>query len=529
MRAFAATLLAIGLVVLGLPPRPGGAQDRKLGWLSESEEVGRGGPATISPGKFKRKDPATGVFAKDKDGNDVYTPDRGGPSYGSYQFASKVGIDGSTVKAFVARYYPEDFADLDARARGETRLLDPLADKPRFDQKWAEVVRAEGDLFRNNEHEFIYETHYVPVARAVREQTGLDVEARGDALRNVLWSVAVQHGPPSDPRATGVQVFVAALKEWTREQLGARPGVRGGVSDEDIINAVYDERGRTRDDGKMAYFPKHDLSPRFRRERANALVARARERVAAEAPDLNQTELGKLAKGVGIIAGPVRKKSPDLSVGRGQATFDLSGYDRDFNTTRTPSVPNRRSGVRLGRGYDLARVDRQQAEADLRAAGLSAGQVESLAGAAGLVGDAARRYLDGQNASRLSKEAQDKGLTGAERTRYVNDRVPKTITLAQQRKLFEVQYARAEADARERLFADLDRFPPAAREAVLDLVFDRGADELAKSFPKFVEAVRKKDWAAAAEAAKRNGAGVARNQMVRQKLLGAAQAKAGPR
>jgi hypothetical protein len=519
MRFPFACVMLFSLLALAFTTEHCRAQEKKkLGWLSAQEEVGNNGADTISPGKFKKKDPDTGAFVKDDDGNYVYVEDKGGPSYGSYQLASKRGIDGSSVNAFVKQYYRDEFTDQDALLKGQSRLLDPIADKERFDKKWKEVVKSDGDLFLNNEHQFIYDTHYLPVAREIKKRTGLDVDTRSEALRNVLWSVAVQNGPPSDPKATGVKLLEEALKKWDAKDLKARPGAdgKGGVSDEDIINAIYDERSRKNDDGKMVYFPNLDLTSRFKRERGDAQAARSREKLDAEAADLNKTKLGELAKGVGIIAGPVRKKSPELFVDRGQPTFEFSGYDRDFSTTRKPAVPNNRSGVRIGRGYDLSRVTKDQALKDLRAAGLSDTQVEIFAKAAGLRGEDARKYLNSFNYARLYQEAKDKGLKGQELNQYTIDNSPNTITLPQQKKLFELSYARAEEEAKTKLFPDFDKYPAAAKEAITDMVFDRGADDLLENRLGFVTAVRDRNWASAADLSKRQGAGVARNEATKK-------------
>jgi hypothetical protein len=267
----------------------------------------------------------------------------------------------------------------------------------------------------------------------------------------------------------------------------------------------------------MIYFPDLNLDNRFKQERDDAQLARSREPLAPDAPDLNKTDLGKLAKGVGIIAGPVRKPNPNLTVDRGQPTFDFSGYDRDFSTTRKPSVPGAYSGVRLGRGYDLGRVSKEQAEKDLRAAGLSDTQVAVYAGAAGLTGDKARAYLDGFNYSRLSSEARKLGLKGAELNKYVNERAPQTISYEQQKKLFETSYARAEEEAREQ-FPGYDKFPVPAQTAILDMIHDRGTAALARERPGFVDAARAGKWDEAAVASKRNGAGFERNTWTRELL-----------
>jgi hypothetical protein len=464
--------------------------------------VGRGGSSTISSGKLSG-------------GAD----DPGGKSYGTFQFASKRGIGGSSVKAFVQRYYADDFQEPDPARPGRHKPMEPGTQT--FDKKWGQVAKDESDLFRNNEHEFIYDTHFGPVADAVKSATGLDIATRSDALKNVLWSVAVQHGPPSDPKASAVALITRALSKWAKEDLTNKPTTDGknGVKDDDLIKAIYDERGKKKEDGKMFYFPKADLSKRFKRERADALAAHAKEQSLADPPDLNKTALGQLSRNLGLIAAPVRVKPKELFVERGQRSFDFSGYDRDSERTREPSVPNRRSGVHIGRGYDLGRISKGQIEKDLRDVGLSERQVQAYAGAAGLRGDKAYEYLRSLNYSRFSTEARDLGLKGADMAAYIRECIPQRISLAQQKRLFEISYDRAEKNARG-LFSNYDKLPKSAQPAVVDMVFDLGPEDLATKLPEFTKAVRDQRLEDAAGASKRNGAGALRNEATRQALLG---------
>jgi hypothetical protein len=234
----------------------------ELGTLSERYEVGKGGPKAISPGTFKDK--ATGEVRQDK----------GGKSYGSFQLASKRGVMGSSVQAFVDKNFAEDLRNKDSK---------PL--KPgtkEFDDKWVEVVDRDVDEFKRKEHDFIKETHYDPVVEAVRETLGLDVEARSRALQNVVWSTAVQHGPPEDAKGHAVALLTAALGAWDKESLtmidSGGPLAVPKIPDDAIIKAIYDERGRVKKDGDSVYFPGLDLSPRFAQERKEALDALAAER-----------------------------------------------------------------------------------------------------------------------------------------------------------------------------------------------------------------------------------------------------------
>jgi hypothetical protein len=81
-------------------------------------------------------------------------------------------------------------------------------------------------------------------------------------VSDVLWSSSVQHGP-----AGAVSVFTRALAGRDLSQL----------SDADLINAVYAERGRRDRNGELAWFSSSSravqagVAQRFVEERAEAL------------------------------------------------------------------------------------------------------------------------------------------------------------------------------------------------------------------------------------------------------------------
>jgi len=129
----------------------------RLGLLSEQYESGGRGCGTVSSGKG----------------------DPGGVSYGLYQLASRTG----TAAAFV-------------RGEGQ-RWVSDLAGEPgtaAFSAGWVRVAARDPLAFAEAQHAFIARTHYQPVVAAVKQATGHDLDHRADALRDVVWSTAVQHG-----------------------------------------------------------------------------------------------------------------------------------------------------------------------------------------------------------------------------------------------------------------------------------------------------------------------------------------------
>jgi hypothetical protein len=197
----------------------------ELGKLSEKYESGGRGPATVSSG----------------------VGDRGGISYGTYQLSSKLG----RADAFVQKYFPEDFRGLKAGT-------------PAFTARWKEVVQRDPQAFRAREHQFIRETHYDPLVRRLEKDLHLKPAQRSRALREVLWSIAVQHGPGT---LVVHRALEPLLQKHSLEQL----------SDETLIRAIYAERSRKGTDGTLVYFRGNSravqqaVARRFERELQEAL------------------------------------------------------------------------------------------------------------------------------------------------------------------------------------------------------------------------------------------------------------------
>lgn len=138
--------------------RQHGPAGHKLGALSAQFETGGRGPGTVSAG----------------------THDPGGPSYGTYQFASKTGT--------CARFLKQE----GSLWAGRFGLHKP--GQPAFGAIWKAIAAEDPDRFEEAQRLFIERTHYRPVVRAVMAATGLDIDTRSGAVRDVVWSCAVQHG-----------------------------------------------------------------------------------------------------------------------------------------------------------------------------------------------------------------------------------------------------------------------------------------------------------------------------------------------
>jgi hypothetical protein len=202
----------------------------KLGSLSAKYESGGKGPEAVSPGK-----------------------DLGGVSYGTYQLSSKVG----RADAFVQKYYPDLFQGLKAGT-------------PEFTAQWKKLAAQDPKGLHEKEHQYIKETHYDKLVARLEKNLNLKAVSRSNALEDVLWSTAVQHGPNTPVVENALQPL---LKEKAIE----------GLTDREIIVAIYAERGKKNEKGDLHYFKGNStaiqkaVANRFVNEQKDALAALEKE------------------------------------------------------------------------------------------------------------------------------------------------------------------------------------------------------------------------------------------------------------
>ncbi len=218
--------------------QPSATTDAELGSLSEQYETGGRGPGTVS----------TGVG------------DAGGVSYGSYQMTS---IGGGTVGRFVSR---PDFP-------WRNRFLNLTPGSQAFSNQWREIARTQPAEFQASQHAYIQRTHYDPLVAKIQRENGLDINSRSFALRNVIWSTAVQHGS----RSSVVNRAMNNLSD------SGRANVADPDFDRHLIQAIYAERGRKNAQGNLAHFSRNSravqqgVARRFIDEERDALRMLASE------------------------------------------------------------------------------------------------------------------------------------------------------------------------------------------------------------------------------------------------------------
>ena len=194
-----------------------------LGSLSIIWESGNKGSGTISKGKG----------------------DPGGVSYGIYQLSSRYG----SLREFL-RTEGESYSE-------ELKHLTPGTSL--FNSKWREIAYLDGNNFRKTQHHFVERKYYLPFKERLKETLALDIDNYSHVLKDVAWSTAVQHGPLNN-------IFKYALRSTNINT----------ITEEEIIQRVYNERGRTRN-GILVHFPRvsqrwqHSLIQRFKSEKTLAL------------------------------------------------------------------------------------------------------------------------------------------------------------------------------------------------------------------------------------------------------------------
>ena len=192
----------------------------------------------------------TFVYGHETPGTDIYKKagtvssgkgDKGGVSYGIYQYATTTG----SAKAFVQR----------SPWAAEFKGLRPGT--PAFSRKWKQLASnpETRDQFVYEQHRQNIEYFLNPIVNRIKSNTGLDINKRSTALKGVALSVATQHGPGG-----GAKLFNKVIR---------RTG--SNAPDDVIIKELYNERSKVEIYFKSSPTRWKGLRNRFRREKLEAL------------------------------------------------------------------------------------------------------------------------------------------------------------------------------------------------------------------------------------------------------------------
>ena len=181
----------------------------------------------------------------------------GGWSYGLYQLASSKGQIANFINFLKLSENPtwNQFADNLIQAGGDPEAR---AGSPKFRVAWEKLAMDGKNLFSKAQHDYIKVTHYDKFfGNLINSDFRFDLNQHSNALRNVAWSVSVQHGPGA------VNLFTIPITKLDTSQRS---------DDSAIINAIYDERSKV-----DIYFSKstpeikRNVLKRFVEERQDAL------------------------------------------------------------------------------------------------------------------------------------------------------------------------------------------------------------------------------------------------------------------
>ena len=165
-----------------------------LGKLSERYESGGRGPGTISTGHG----------------------DAGGVSYGTYQLSS--------TKKTCAEFMRNEGKPWAGRFGAHAPGTGP------FSAMWTSIAKSEPEAFGKAQHAFIERNSYRPVVKAVARRKGVDLDKLSNAVRDVTWSCAVQHGGAD-------RILIDAIDMVERDTARSDPAY-----DRKLIQAIYKAR-----------------------------------------------------------------------------------------------------------------------------------------------------------------------------------------------------------------------------------------------------------------------------------------------
>lgn len=126
-----------------------------------------------------------------KDPSAIGVDNAGGPSYGTYQISTKTGTMSKYLN-FLKSNYPEFYNELYSAGGNAAALVK----NKEFVDKWKEL--AQNAKFNGSQYDFMISTHYAPTVERIKNKQLLDLENRNRILKDVIYSMSVQHRKASD-------------------------------------------------------------------------------------------------------------------------------------------------------------------------------------------------------------------------------------------------------------------------------------------------------------------------------------------
>ncbi|MDR3641399.1 MAG: hypothetical protein P4L39_08775 [Humidesulfovibrio sp.] len=157
----------------------------------------------------------------------------GGTSYGKFQISSRAG----TMNRFLSFLAEREPAMADRLRRSGP--ANTGSSQGRMPAEWARIAAESPDKFEKLQTDFIKKDHYQPAREKILEQTGVDIETAKPALREALFSTAVQHGASGAARIfnQAIDKFLGKTGTHTNALSGAATGF-----EQALVSEVYNKR-----------------------------------------------------------------------------------------------------------------------------------------------------------------------------------------------------------------------------------------------------------------------------------------------
>ena len=198
-------VLAFAFAVQALNPASAFAEDRAYGQLCSKYESGNN-PGLIDAGC------AYGAYQMSTDN--------------AYAFAKQLK---SSSKSKLAKW-GKTLISAASKDKSNGKCYSGCSFGPKFDSAWKSIAKESKDAFFTAQYNYCIEAYYEPALKYWKKVTSaFNVNNYTDALKSVLFSTAIQHGP----YGSADRIFKLVVKSL---------GGLSGVSEKKLIDAIYYER-----------------------------------------------------------------------------------------------------------------------------------------------------------------------------------------------------------------------------------------------------------------------------------------------
>lgn len=157
----------------------------------------------------------------------------GGTSYGKYQISSKAGTFTKFLE-YLDVHAPDMAGSLRAGGNANTG-----GRQGRMPNIWRSLAEADPVRFEQLQTDFIMSSHFEPAMSAIADATGVAFTGMPEALREVIFSTAVQHGVSGAAR-----IISRAVNSVGAEKLTASEEAFLERTGQDLIKQIYTIRAR---------------------------------------------------------------------------------------------------------------------------------------------------------------------------------------------------------------------------------------------------------------------------------------------